>query len=537
MKRNASLLLMLLMTVIMSMPARGQILPQRIDKNHIPKSACLAAVVFPKKLNDDPKFDLFPREIVTAWGKKEFGFDPMLLNQLTLVAESPKSVIEMQMGPPKWAMILHFDEIQAVAGKLVNQLKKRRMGERILFSGEGTELPSILVYDEVTLFIGEESLFEPMIRSNGKSTLVELMRSSRAKGQALGFVDIDPARPFLNELTQQLPAFLPPAIGNLRKLPEMLKGVELMTNVENGVRTDVILHFLNEEDAEKGEKILSQAMEMGKDFAIAGLATQLDPSDPIQSATLEYAQRISSEYQTKLSPSLDRTRVSISATNEVAVAPIAVGMLLPAVQQVRAAARRTQSMNNMRQMILASHNYASAHSAFPAQANYDRNGKPLLSWRVHILPYIEQQELYDQFHLDEPWDSPHNRKLIKKMPPIYMSPSVAPGEGKTVYLGVAGPDGALGKTERSFAEFRDGLSNTAFMIEVDESAAVEWTRPSDYEFKERNGLRGVGNVNPGVILVTMADGSVRSVSRSVDVETWKALMTIDGGETPSIDQP
>ena len=515
--------------------ASGQIFSQRIDKSHVPSSACIAATVFPKKINDNEKFDLFPREIVTAWGKKEFGFDPMLLNQLTLVAKAPQGMMAMQQAPPEWALILHFEEMQGIAGNLVDRLQKKRKGERILYSGEATGQPSILVYDEITLFIGEESIFDEMIDSNGKSTLVEMMRSSRVKGEALGFVDAEPLRPLLNELGGQMPMFLPPAIGNLKKLPDMLKGIELSVAVENGIQSTMILHFLDDETAEKGEKIISKAINLGKDFALGAMAAQMDMSDPIQEASFEYAQRMADEYQSKLSPKLDGSRVSIVATDEVAMTPVLIGMLLPAAQQTRAAARRTQSMNNMRQMTLAAHNYASAHNGFPAQANYDKNGKPLLSWRVHVLPYIEQQELYDQFHLDEPWDSPHNRKLIKKMPQVYSSPSVAPGPGKTVYLGVAGEGGLFGNKKRNFAEIKDGLSNTAMMIEVDSNRAVEWTKPVDYEFSPRTGLSGVGNVNPGVILVTMADGSVRAVSRSVNIDVWKALMTIDGGETATID--
>ena len=97
--------------------------------------------------------------------------------------------------------------------------------------------------------------------------------------------------------------------------------------------------------------------------------------------------------------------------------------LLPAVQSSREAARRAQCVNNLKQIALAMHNYHSANNAFPQTRDLDEKGKPLLSWRVAILPYIEQQELYNKFKLDEPWDSPHNKALLKEMPPIYRCPS------------------------------------------------------------------------------------------------------------------
>ena len=86
------------------------------------------------------------------------------------------------------------------------------------------------------------------------------------------------------------------------------------------------------------------------------------------------------------------------------------------------AARRAQSMNNLKQFALAMHNYHDTNGKFPAASSFDKDGKPLLSWRVHVLPYLEQAELYKQFHLDEPWDSEHNKKLIEKMPNVLASP-------------------------------------------------------------------------------------------------------------------
>src|SRR5262245_29213098 len=68
------------------------------------------------------------------------------------------------------------------------------------------------------------------------------------------------------------------------------------------------------------------------------------------------------------------------------------------------------------------HNYNSAHGRLPAAVVYGEYGEPLLSWRVAMLPYIEQQGLYDRFHLDEPWDSPHNIQLLPLMPRSYALP-------------------------------------------------------------------------------------------------------------------
>ena len=89
----------------------------------------------------------------------------------------------------------------------------------------------------------------------------------------------------------------------------------------------------------------------------------------------------------------------------------------------REAAIRAQCTNNEKQIALALHNYHDQHNSFPPAFSQGKDGKPLLSWRVLILPFLDQQQaLYDQFHLDEAWDSPHNRTLIAKMPAVLSLP-------------------------------------------------------------------------------------------------------------------
>jgi len=102
-------------------------------------------------------------------------------------------------------------------------------------------------------------------------------------------------------------------------------------------------------------------------------------------------------------------RQTIPTNGVVASIPVGIGMLLPAVGQVRKAARQTESLNNLRQMALASLNYESAHMKFPVDDEK-------FSWRVRILPFLEEGNLHDQINFDEPWDSEHNKKILAKTP-------------------------------------------------------------------------------------------------------------------------
>ena len=205
----------------------------------------------------------------------------------------------------------------------------------------------------------------------------------------------------------------------------------------------------------------------------------------------------------------------------------------PAVKAKRDDAERGASTNNMKQIGLAMHNYAQANGAFPPAYKAGKDGKPLLSWRVLILPYLEQNELFKQFHLDEPWDSPHNKQLIARMPSVYESPNSTPSsQWKTNYLTVRGKDTVFpGKKGISFAEIRDGTSSTIMTVEVSDAKAVLWTKPDDFDYDKQNPMKGLVGVWPDGFLAGFADGSVRFIWSPIDPTILKAFFTRNGGET------
>ena len=164
------------------------------------------------------------------------------------------------------------------------------------------------------------------------------------------------------------------------------------------------------------------------------------------------------------------TREAFPALNPAAVAPVALAALLPAAQAARMAARRAQSTNNLKQFGLALHNFHDVNGHLPPGASRDPEGKPLLSWRVALLPFLEQQALFNEFKLDEPWDSPHNQPLLARMPTIFAVPGAPPVEpGMTFYRGFSGPRtvfDAARKDGVGFASFTDGTSNTIAIVEA-----------------------------------------------------------------------
>ena len=229
----------------------------------------------------------------------------------------------------------------------------------------------------------------------------------------------------------------------------------------------------------------------------------------------------------------------------IETAPVIIGLgaalALPMFAVRSGAVRQQGSINNLKQVGLALHNYADVHKAFPAAANIDKEDKPLLSWRVHLLPYIGQDVLYRKFHLDEPWDSEHNKTLIDQMPPLFGAwdnPALSK-QGKTRFVVPRGKgtmfDGN-GKTEgttplgTTFRQIRDGESNTLMVVEAAPDAAVIWTKPDDLVIDFKNPLKNLQGNQNNVFHVLFADGSVRAISETINADTLKALFTKDGGE-------
>jgi Protein of unknown function (DUF1559)/Domain of unknown function (DUF4190) len=219
-----------------------------------------------------------------------------------------------------------------------------------------------------------------------------------------------------------------------------------------------------------------------------------------------------------------------SVTSVLMLPFMLIALLLPAVQSAREAARRAQCANNLKQIGLAMHNFNSAKGTFPPAASYDAGGKPLLSWRVLILPYLEQPSLYSQFHLDEPWDSPHNKPLSDQIPNVYRCPSENLPPGLTTYQVIVGPSAMFTGTPSgvSVSDITDGTSNT--LMAVESASPVPWTKPEDLSLTSTNPSLGMGSKHPGGWNVMMGDGSVRFLKNSISLQLLKALATRDGGE-------
>lgn len=205
------------------------------------------------------------------------------------------------------------------------------------------------------------------------------------------------------------------------------------------------------------------------------------------------------------------------------------------LEKEREKTRSAMSRNNLWQIGGALSKYCNANKQFPAAAIYSKEKKPLLSWRVAILPYLGLNELYKQFHLDEPWDSPHNIKLSKVPVAVYLSPNMktntTPDKKSflTAYVVPVGPGTVFaGKEGLKTEDIKDGPSKTIMALEVDEDHAVVWTKPEDLPFDPQNPAKGLSNKYAFYAL--FCDGHITPLRSSSSADDLRAWFTAAGGE-------
>ena len=211
-------------------------------------------------------------------------------------------------------------------------------------------------------------------------------------------------------------------------------------------------------------------------------------------------------------------------------------LLLPAIQSAREAARRAQCSNNLKQIALAMQNYHDTYRCFPPAYIPDEEGKPMHSWRVLILPFLEQQALYAQYNFNEPWDSPANQLVTNTVIPVFHCPSSTAGPTETNYMAIAGPGTVFEDAKATtMMEITDGTSNTLMVVEV-ENSGVNWAQPVDVDASRLSppwsppGPGKPGSRHPGGIQAALCDGSVRFLSEAISPTTVQALSTKAGGE-------
>ena len=183
-------------------------------------------------------------------------------------------------------------------------------------------------------------------------------------------------------------------------------------------------------------------------------------------------------------------------------------------------------------------NYNDTHGRMPPAVVYGKDGQPLYSWRVLILPYLEQQELYSLFHLDEAWDSPHNLPLLERMPLLYAPPpgrrSRMPAYHTVCHVFVGKGAAFEDKKELKCPEdFPDGTSNTVLIVEA--GPPVPWTKPEEIPYDPDAPFPHLDTLFHDMIRLVIADGHRRHIRKDISESTFRAAITRNGGEKEGLD--
>ena len=228
------------------------------------------------------------------------------------------------------------------------------------------------------------------------------------------------------------------------------------------------------------------------------------------------------------------------------------------IAKARAAARRAASSNHLKQLALGFHIFHDTYNALPPAAVIGPDGKPWHSWRVLLLPFLEEMELYKKYDFSQPWDSPKNLAVAEKMPPVFRDPArEGPLDTLTDYAAITGeaaifqpgvvtmksaddfPACLTAGKKVGFASVTDGTSNTILFATLDPARKIPWTKPEDIilddAFPGIGEPAGIGAIHPvegghHTALVAFADGSVQTLPDSIDADTLRPFLTRAGGE-------
>ncbi len=488
----------------------------------MPASTTAAIMIKPAEILKSPGMEMVPREVLSVMGQTEFGIDPCKIQNAVLMVDSFTDL----RNPPGFGMVITFAEAQSLGGNITDSLIKDSYEGMAIYRSRDAMVPVILQYNKNTLIVGLEPFVTKMLASkNASGELANLIANGGQDSQFAAYMIMDPVR---ETIEKNLPPKnqIPPPFNQFLELPGLIESIVVEANFDGQQRGALKITAVDEAAGNRIESMIDMGIQMGRQILAGEMTRQIADLDPsMQLAFQAYFERVGQFMENQIRPTRNQKTLLFEAKNQggqisnVAVIGTLTAMILPAVQQAREAARRVSSSNNLKQIGLAFHNYYEVHRKFPSNIR-DKDGRPLLSWRVALLPYLEESRLYDEFHLDEPWDSEHNIQLLSKMPQTFACPNLTLAK-QTVYLGFAGKDTAFGDKQIGFAQILDGTSNTILAVEANEDAAVNWSAPEDIPFDPTMDVNAVGKLRPGGFNALLLDGSVMFFPNSIEQQALK----------------
>ncbi len=506
------------------------------DSGFIPADTAIIAVARPAELLTKPEIAKFAASIEPLKRiETDMGIKPADLEQVTMLwtfsAPQPEPRLQRPLLGEPAGIIVRFKreiDMKAIITKLSPNVKEATFGDVTYFRPEHAPFAFASPNARTVVAGPEPFLFRMLVAKPGTSDRSLWAPAFNAVKRGQFAVGVD-ATTVLAQIRAAGPAGEPAAakLGAFAPLLERATAYAIGVDGSQNLSVDGVVSCVSPDGAQQVADTLKASITLGRN-TLTSLRTQTRQMPPQAKLFAD----LGLPFLEKSTVTVEGSTVHLSATSEFQLAQ-ALQLLTPSVQGARDSARRVQSMNNLKQIGLAFHNYADSNGNFPAAAVLGPDGKTKHSWRVALLPYIDQADLYNQYKLNEPWDSPANLQVLAKMPVVYRHPNSKQATASSYYV-LTGKDTIFsGDKGKKLSEITDGTSNTIMAVEADRE--IPWTKPEDIAFDQAGALPKLGGFEPDSFTALFADGSVRTINNSINAMTLKALLTAAGGEVIKAD--
>lgn len=501
----------------------------------VPKSAILVAGIRPSRLAVREELQPLVKLMEESTDAKITGIRIADMDQFLLISTPRRNVDTPQPAEPVM-------ELSMAKPTGFERFIKHQIGSAVAkqvvdgFSIVANDVPvteqtqCAYMVDERTLLLGRWYALKEILQSrrdaDGGPDWMDRLRTVE-KGDAMFAFDVVFLRGEMEQQFRQRPNLI---LGMVAPLWQNTDQVVAGADIGDEMSLSVHGWGDNEAVAEKIQQTLQTLIPVANGMLTGAKASAQNVEGAEKKAMTE-AIAIAENVMQSTKVVRDGRKVTLHAAGDgVSVATI-TALLLPAMQQAREAARRAQGQNNIKQIMLALHNYHDANGNFPPAVLLGPDGKTKYSWRVAILPYMDQHELYEAYDRNEPWDGPNNRKLLEQIPGTLRSPKEPQGSVNTSYFALISEHTVFGNTPgkgRNISNITDGTSNTLMVFETKRN--TPWTKPEDIPYSADDPLPQFGGLHEGGFQAGLADGSVRFVSKNIDMTLLRQLITCDGGE-------
>ena len=522
--------------------------------NYVPADAKLVAAVSPSELAKLPSVAKLFSAILDPEFERKHGFKLSDLADVQVIVRSD----DAQHEPPLF--VLTADQPlgwQKILAAEFSNLKTRAQSQQFLNGKEyyvisreemnrnGDIGPCFYIADERTMVAGTEEEIKKVIQGNEP-----LMNSSQFPDFESDTIAVRAEMKLVKKILGVEHALKDSKVASeVAVVMPLLEHTELVRIRAGGVagtmgNDTVGMSLLLECDSDAGADDVFKTLEALRTIGLNLVEAKVSAWRQATAPPVPQEQIVvMSDLFEVLKKGLHDARIAVEANHLVAAAtdveigpPLVASVVMPAIEASREAAMRKQTMNSLREIALAMYQYNDVNKHFPPAAIRDKDGKPVLSWRVAILPFIEQKSLYDELHLDEPWDSEHNKALIAKMPAIYRDPHEDETSTNASYFMPTG-NGMFGGDPRGMMvkNITDGSANTIMLVEAKRD--IPWTKPEDFEI-DADATKPLpkfgGHMADGLFAAGFADGHIEGISSSkVDAGRLHAMFTVGGGEDVS----